>query len=255
MPRLAHELLDRSAWGAKSIPPGPCFLPMNTTSEIRDRLALVRRYQRGDRDALHRIAADTAFCGDPIEVYLDDRRLFQDLFVAAYTDFEPDYAWVAEADGQVVGYLTGCPDSARLAHILKRSILPGVLRRALRGHCGLRRKTRQYVVRLALASLRGESPEIDLSLYPAHLHINVAAGWRGCGVGKGLMTAYLDQLRMEKVDGVHLETTTQNRAALGLYRSVGFRLLSAHPSRMWEGIISERVENLSFGLTLEPATE
>lgn len=232
-----------------------CSVPMNGPDETRDRFAMVRRYQRGDRDAVHRIAGDTAFFGEPIEAYLDDRRPFQDLFVATYTDFEPDHAWVAEADGRVVGYLTGCPDSARVAPILRHTILPSVLLRALRGRYRLGRKTWQYVARLALSWLRGEFPRIDHSLYPAHLHINVAESWRGCGVGRGLMSGYLDQLRMERVVGVHLETTTLNPAALGLYRSVGFERLSAHPTRMWEGIIPERVENLSFGLSLTSAME
>jgi ribosomal protein S18 acetylase RimI-like enzyme len=233
----------------------PWAMRMNDPGESEDRVVIVRRYEVGDRDAVHRIAADTAFFGEPIEIYLDDRSPFQDLFVAYYTDSEPDHAWVAEADGQVVGYLTGCPDSARFERILRRRILPSVLMRALRGHYGLGRKTWRYSVRLALSWLRGESPQIDHSLYPAHLHISVAESWRGCGAGRGMMAAYLDQLRMERVVGVHLQTTTLNRAALGLYRSAGFKLLSAHLSRMWEGIIPEPVENLAFGLPLTSASE
>ncbi len=44
---------------------------------------LVRPYEATDREAVHRIAADTAFFGDPIERYLDDRQHFLDLFLRA----------------------------------------------------------------------------------------------------------------------------------------------------------------------------
>ena len=73
---------------------------MNTRSETGDHLTRVRPYLQGDRGAVHRIAADSAFFGDPIETYLDDRRPFQDVFVGYYTDFEPGYAWVAEVEGR-----------------------------------------------------------------------------------------------------------------------------------------------------------
>ncbi len=211
---------------------------------------MIRPYQLADREAVHRIAGDTAFLGQPIETYLDDRQHFLDLFVAYYTDHEPTYAWVAEADGQVVGYLIGCPDTARHRRILLHRILPHVLLHLLRGRYRVGRRTYRYVVRLALASLRGEFPQADHTLYPAHLHINVAADWRGCGLGRRLMSIYLAQLREETVAGVHLETTTLNRAAVPLYRSLGFELLDARRTRMWEGFIAEPVENLLFGLRL-----
>jgi len=212
--------------------------------------AVVRHYRPSDREALHRIAGDTAFFGQPIETYLDDRGHFLDLFVAYYTDYEPNYAWVAEVGGQVVGYLTGCPDTARHRRVLLRHLLPRVLLRFLAGRYRVGRRTWHYIGRLALAELRGEFPSPDLAAYPAHLHINVAAGWRGQGLGKRLMAAYLAQLRTEGVPGVHLETTTRNRAAMCLYRSFGFQLLAARRTRLWEGIIAEPVENLIFGLRL-----
>jgi len=215
----------------------------------------VRRYRPADREAVHRIAGDTAFFGQPIETYLDDRQHFLDLFVAYYTDYEPDYTWVAEVDGQVVGYLTGCPDTARHWRTLLRRILPRVLLRFLRGRYRMGRRTWRYVGRLALSALRGEFPPVDQAVYPAHLHINVAAGWRGRGLGRQLMAAYLAQLRAEGVPGVHLETTTLNQAAVRLYRSLGFELLGARRTRLWEGLIAEPVENLVFGLRLTSETK
>lgn len=40
--------------------------------------------------------------------------------------------------------------------------------------------------------------------YPAHLHINVAEGHRHTGIGRRLIEAYIADLRLQGVTGVHL---------------------------------------------------
>ena len=221
----------------------------NNPTESGRRMS-VRPYRPSDRETLERIAGDTAFFGRPIETYLEDRQHFLDLFLAYYIDFESDYAWVAESETRVVGYLTGCPNSGRQRRVLQRHILPRVLMRALMGRYRVGRKTLRYVGRLGLALLRGEFPGAEQTAYPAHLHINVVEGWRGRGLGRRLIAAYLAQLRAEKATGVHLETTTLNRSAVHLYSAIGFELLDARRSRLWEGLVAEPVDNLSFGLRL-----
>jgi ribosomal protein S18 acetylase RimI-like enzyme len=216
---------------------------------------VVRRYTAADREAVHRIAAETAFFGEPIELYLDDRRHFLDLFVASYTDHLGEFIWVAEENGRVVGYVSGCPDTDRHERLLLRRVLPGVLVRLLRGHYRIGAKSRRYIGRLFLASLRGESLRADHALYPAHLHINVAEERRGRGLGRRLITACLEQLRAAGRPGVHLHTTTLNQPALRLYRSLGFELLEARPTRQWEGIIAGPVQSLLFGLRLMAWTD
>jgi hypothetical protein len=140
----------------------------------------VRNYQPADREAVFHIAADTAFFGEPVEAFLDDRRLFCDVFYSYYTDREPEHAWVACADGDVVGFLTGCTDNS-----LQRKHQPEEFFRPawnlLRGKYRLGRKTFRYVMRLALAGLSSRRAVLDLIAFPAHLHINVSAAWRGHG--------------------------------------------------------------------------
>jgi hypothetical protein len=71
----------------------------------------VRPYQQEDRETVLQIAADTAFFGEPVEHYMDDRRLFCDAFYGYYTDVEPEHGWVATANGVVAGFLMGCWDT------------------------------------------------------------------------------------------------------------------------------------------------
>jgi ribosomal protein S18 acetylase RimI-like enzyme len=218
-----------------------------TTTETGPEL-MVRPYQPADRAALFQIGADTAFFGEPIEFYMEDRRIFLDSFYAYYTDYEPEHAWVACAGGQVVGFLTGCTDSHRSEAVLIRRLIPGVLWRLLTGYYHPGKKTWRYVRANIAAGLRGEAPPVDLERYPAHLHINLAAEWRGYGLGKRLMQAYLEQLKQLGVRGVHLGTTSMNEAACRLYERSGFHLLGAYPTRMWAGLIDHPVENRSYGM-------
>jgi ribosomal protein S18 acetylase RimI-like enzyme len=207
-------------------------------------------FQDSDREAVFRIAAETAFFGGPLEAFLDDRRLFWDIFYRYYTDMEPEHGWVACVNGQVVGFLMGCVDTDLRHKRWRAKILPGVAGNILIGHYRIGRLTLRYLFRLAMAGLRKEFAHADLQRYPAHLHINILDGFRGYGLGKALMQAYLEQLRLAKVTGVHLMTTNLNQSALRLYERLGFLLLDSRPTRIWEGFFDTPVENQCYGLKL-----
>jgi ribosomal protein S18 acetylase RimI-like enzyme len=215
----------------------------------------VRSYQESDREAVFAIAADTAYFGAPVEAFLEDRRLFCDIFYAYYTDYEPQSGWVAcarQADSdQVVGFLMGCNDTSRRGRIWVTKILPWVTRRILTGRYRMGRRTAQYAIGEIKAVMRRELPGADLSLYPAHLHINLQAAWRGCGLGKKLIAHYVEQLRYKSVPGIHLHTTSLNEAACKLYERSGFCLLAKHTTRLWKRQVDREVENRIYGLKIE----
>jgi ribosomal protein S18 acetylase RimI-like enzyme len=226
------------------------MMPEETGPEL-----MIRLYQPADRAALFQIGADTAFFGEPIEFYMEDRRIFLDAFYAYYTDYEPEHTWVACAGQQVVGFLTGCTDTHRQERTLLYKLIPGVVWRLLRGYYHLGKKARRYVRAIISAGLRREFPRADLKQYPAHLHINLAAEWRGYGLGKRLMQAYLAQLKQLGVRGVHLGTTSINEIACRMYERIGFHLLGARPTCMWAGLIDHPqsceghpVENRCYGM-------
>ena len=134
----------------------------------------IRSYLPSDREAVSRIAADTAFFGEPVEAFMEDRKLFCDFFYSYYTDREPEHIWLAAASGTVVGFLAGSTDPRGRQRHVSREILP-LAGNFLRGKYRLGKKTFHYVIRLASGRMRGEHPAIDLANYPAHLHVNVAA--------------------------------------------------------------------------------
>ena len=210
--------------------------------------AHIRPYTAGDRAAVWDLAANTAFFGDPVEAFLDDRALFCAAFLAYYTDYESGRLWVAEMDGAVVGYVAGCGDSRRQARTFRSQILPSVLWGVLRGRYRVGRKTIRFAHRMACEWLHQGRIDVSNDAFPGHLHINVTAGARGRGIGRALLERSLAQFWATGVCGVHLSTTDRNAAACRLYEAVGFRLLRAWPTRLWHGLVDRPVERRIYGI-------
>ena len=209
-------------------------------------IVVIRPFSPADTDAVFQIGADTALYGAPVETILEDRRLFIDVFMRPYTTFYPDLCWIADAGGFVVGYLTGCLDTTGYKPRFRHAIVAAA-GRALRGYYRLGPRT----MRAGLGFLRetaSRHTEPDLSSYPAHLHINLAAPYRGQGIGRRLMTAYLDQCQAAGVTGVHLSTTDQNSAAVALYHKLGFTVLHRHRSPYQSMVSGRLVHGLIMGL-------
>jgi ribosomal protein S18 acetylase RimI-like enzyme len=211
---------------------------------------VIRPYQLADRQDVFRIAADTAFFGEPVENFLEDRKLFCDLFYRYYTDFAGSVGFVACAGEDIVGFIIGSLDTRRQQHRLLVSLLPGVCQGVLARRYTIGAMTWRYAFGLLMSALRQEFAHCDLSVYPAHLHVNVDTHWRGQGLGRRLLAAYLTQLKSLGIPGVHLHTTNLNEAAIILYERLGFSLLEARRTRLWEDQVSRVVENRCYGLRL-----
>ena len=208
----------------------------------------IRTFERRDHMAVWQLAAETAFFGDPVEAFLDDRALFCEAFVAYYTDQEPEHLWVAEMNGDLVGYVTGCADSRRRERFSRTCTLPRLLGKMIVGQYRIGRKTLRFSWRGAQAWGQRTIPRVSLQRFPAHLHVNVAARARGQGIGRALLEACLARFWAEGASGVHLHTTDHNRAACHLYESIGFRLQSARPTTLWRGLANDLIENRVYGI-------
>lgn len=210
----------------------------------------MRSYRPSDRGAVRRIYADTAFFGEPVEAYFDDRELFADLGVSVYLDHFPEHVFVAEAAQGPVGYVLGSPQGDVEVRQRLAPRLPAVAARLLRRHYRLGRKTLLYFADNAWAGLRGQLLEIRDPAYPANLHINVDPAHRAKGLGSALLEAYLAHLRDLRIPGVHAVTTDQNAGAVKLFRRAGFQLIQERRTSVWRRHLGRDVTLLGFGLRL-----
>ena len=129
------------------------------------------------------------------------RAAFRERWLGRYLADFPDEAFLAcRADGRVIGYLVGClEDPAQ----------------------GRRFEDLSYFSDFAELTQR----------FPAHLHVNLKAAFRGRGVGANLVEAFASHATAARVPGMHVVTGEDARNAT-FYRRCGFEPLA---SAEWNG--------------------
>ncbi len=186
----------------------------------------IRVYQPGDEAAIRTIACDTANLGNLVEPIFSDRETVADLLTRYYTAYEPQRIWVGESGQRVVGYLTGCFDSRRYRWIMVSRIVPRVVLGAVsRG--ALRRQETWRLLTTALANSRRGRFRYGSRLknYPAHLHINILDEFRHRHLGQKLVQRFLEQVRQNRLPGVHAAVRSDNETACGFFRRMEFKEL------------------------------
>ncbi|MCH9807052.1 MAG: GNAT family N-acetyltransferase [Alphaproteobacteria bacterium] len=133
---------------------------------------------------------------------------FHTRWLGRYLEHYSDWFYVAVQGGRLIGYLAGCTDDP--ARVPRFSDIA-------------------YFKDLADQTL----------LYPAHLHVNVAEGLRGAGVGARLVARYVEDLRHAGIDGVHLVTGVDQRNVI-FYQRNGFEAVKRLPWRGGEVVMLAR---------------
>ncbi|MEW5944738.1 MAG: GNAT family N-acetyltransferase [bacterium] len=206
----------------------------------------IRKYRPRDRHRVREICFATALGGDPLDDYFNDPELFNDMLTLYYSDYEPESAFVAVSAGRTVGYLLGCADTARYVRTMRVSIAPAILKKMARAEYNIDRKTARYLRRHVLTMLRGEYLPPPLEIYPAHLHIDIADGFRRMGAGGKLMNAFHEHLKKLGVRGVHLGTSSLHRMGVPFYDKLGYSVFSRTRATTWSGLMSRDVYNIIY---------
>lgn len=142
---------------------------------------LVRRATAADWAGIAKVCADTGLAGAPVEA--DERGAFVQHWISPYRELRPGWTWAAAADGEIVGYLTGAPDTLAFEKERRRAFSPPP-------------DSRDFFPEAVRLKLWAE--------HPAHLMMNVAADYRGLGVGARLLQAFFAELRRAGVPSAHL---------------------------------------------------
>lgn len=205
---------------------------------------VIRPYEPRDRAAVREICCDTADCGRPMESFFPDREALADLVTRYYTDFEPGSSLVAEQDGRVVGYLTGCFDTRRFRRVMAwRIVLPALVGTIGRGTLWHRQVRGLLRANIGLWLGGAMRRRVLLDEFPAHLHINLRAECRGRNVGRELMTRWL---ALASGRGMYAGVNSDNEGGRRFFEAMGFRLLGREARmRMPDGRL---VETLVYGL-------
>jgi GNAT superfamily N-acetyltransferase len=184
---------------------------------------MIRTYTPADRDALGDLF-DRAGVESPTGELWRHPASERMVYLDPYIETCPDTLFLAEVDGALVGYLTGCPDAALLPTEDDR-----ITKALIRHKVMLRPRSLPFFARsmvdLVSAKRRGDevaSGEAVDPRWPAHLHINVVPQARGTGAAQELMAAWQDWLTRHGSPGCHLQTLVENTRATRFFAKAGF---------------------------------
>jgi ribosomal protein S18 acetylase RimI-like enzyme len=182
---------------------------------------LVRKFAAADKQAVQDICYLTGYMGDSAERIWGHKQSFVEVWTSYYIEQEPESLYVATLDDSVVGYLTGCLNTASAAKT------DDVINSAITKYGLLFRPgTAGFLWRGLLDTLRDRasaSGDFIDERWPSHLHIDLLPVARGKGAGRALMECWLDQLRHSRSPGCHLSTLVENAGAVAFFEKMDFK--------------------------------
>lgn len=182
-------------------------------------MARIRPYAAADLPALYEICLKTGDNGaDGTHLY-DDHRIIGEIYAAPYAAFQPDYAFVAEDDEGVAGYILGAPDTRAFEARCEAEWWPALRARyadtdAVPPAERTRDQWDAYHIHHPPAV-----PQAVVDTAPAHLHIDLLPRLQGRGMGKALMDVWLARAGGH----AHLGCQAPNLRAQRFYEAYGWR--------------------------------
>lgn len=199
--------------------------------------ARLRRAAPADAPALRRVCLLTGDAGADASALHGDPDLLGLVWAVPYLELEPAHAFVAEVDGEVVGYVLGTPDSRAFEARAETAYWPRLRARYPLGPVEGRTEADEEVV--ALLHRPPTAHDALVADYPGHLHVDLLPSTQGQGLGRRLVQQVLDSLAAAGCVGVHVGVDPRNGTAPGFYRSLGFVDLDTGPDAVHLGLRRE----------------
>lgn len=198
---------------------------------------LIRPCRPEDVEGVSEVCCRCGFAGEEIgqSQRFRDRHLFAMLFSRYYLRYEQGSCYVAvpaREPGRVVGYVLGCPDTARYDRLFARAMVPRIAARVFLVTWWRYPSTLRELLRWQAGnpwkSANPAGPE-----YPAHLHIDLLPEYQRQGIG-GRMLETLEARFLELgLPGIHLVTSNHHAKSLPFYEKHGYLRHRVVQHEMW----------------------
>jgi len=187
--------------------------------------ATIRRYRDGDRAAVYQVCVETANAGRGVRGRYSTDDLVPDTVAGPYLFLEPEHAYVLDNGGRAVGYVIGTASTPDFVAAYQQRWLP---------------RLRARYQPLSGPPVTEEEPRLDvmfhperwllpeLAPHPAHLHINLLAGYRGAGHGRELISTFLASVAAAGAASCYLGVRPENLNARRFYARLGWRPVEVH---------------------------
>ncbi len=197
----------------------------------------IRPIQISDEPAVVDICYRTGYMGEDLtgSGRFNDKWLFGLLFALYYVRYEMKTCFVSmdSRTGAVLGYILGAADSALQEKRFSLLMIWRIAARALLYSSW--RHPESFRTLLHFNRVQRTMPPLhDLYKdFPAHLHINMAPGYQGRGMGSALIERFEESMRSRGACGVHLVTSERNTRALSFYERHGYSVIRELSPGLW----------------------
>lgn len=157
----------------------------------------VRPAVAADWPAIGALCAETGAQGEPVE---GDAKAFAERWVGPYRVLCPEWTFVAEVDGAVVGYLTACPDTVAFEKRVREELQPTPDSRGFFGQDFL---------------------DAFWAAHPGHVHMNLRKSYRSRGLGGKLLALCFSEMARIGIRSAHVFCGSR---AKGYWEKAGFAL-------------------------------
>jgi len=157
--------------------------------------------------------------------------------------FETNHCFIAEdtETSKVIGYIFGTTDTVALEKKFIRTMVPKIILH-LSIHTLWHDLPSAILVGKYFLNMIVQFAPVGLDhKYPAHFHINILPGHQGEGIGKKLLSAFETMIRSERIQGMHITTTSANKDAIGFYKHLGYNVVMKAGTTIWGKSDVERI--------------
>ena len=182
--------------------------------------ATIRRYRDGDRAAVYEVCVETAGSGRGVRGRYSTDDLVPDIVAGPYLFLEPEHAYVLDDGERAVGYVIGTASTPGFVAAYQERWLPR-LRKRYQPLSGPPMTEEEQRLDVMFHPERWLLPE--LAPHPAHLHINLLAGYRGAGHGRELIRTFLASVAAAGAASCYLGVHLDNVKARRFYARLGWR--------------------------------
>ena len=152
---------------------------------------IIRPYQKEDRTSIVDICAETGLLGEDIGPVFSHRKLFGQMITNYYVKREVPNAFVAESEGEVVGYFIGSTNRFAKPRMVLDAI-PPTLKAIYNQLSGFYEFNPQNAEFLKWLVFRASSEMPATPKNAIHGHFNLRDGFRNEGLGTKMLHAFLE---------------------------------------------------------------
>jgi GNAT superfamily N-acetyltransferase len=185
----------------------------------------IRPCELKDTDSLYAICLATGDGGQDAKHLYTDGRMLGHIYAAPYAALTPVTCFVAEMEGNVVGFVVGTLDTIVFETMLETAWWPALRTLYPNPPPETAKNWSADERQCALIHNPTKSPLALVAQYPAHLHMNLLPEAQGQGVGTSLLKTWLSKAAELGATSVHIGASPKNLKAIGFWQTQGFTSL------------------------------